>query len=459
MTERRRARRPVVLYQPRDEGVRMPLGLLAVGSAMRGRHVVVVDGRLDLAPEARVVELTREADCLGLTVRSGRPLRDAVRVSAAARAANRRLRVVWGGPHARFRPEQCLATGLVDACVVGAGEVSFERALDASRWGRTLEGIPGLALRGAGETTTVPPPVTPPPPAEVAAAAYALLELERYFEVRGGRRLDYCGSRGRGSADGDAWWALPPDRVVAEVGELAERYRLEAVLFQEEDFFGDLGRVDALARGLLDEGRRLPWEVGARPEQLLVAGQDRLRLLRESGCTRMHVLVAPGAVLAGESRREVLEAGALLHGADLAGRFVFEVEAPRRGHDNLSSAGAVARSLMALDRRFETPLQRRRVYPPDEDPSAAPPADLEAWAAREEAPWPDRRAERRLRRRIFYFSEAQRPAGRRPGQRLVRAMARLRIRLGVFVLGFERRAVEASAFLRTGRTRSAGWRD
>ena len=30
----RRSRQPVVLYQPRDEGVRMPLGLLAVASAL-----------------------------------------------------------------------------------------------------------------------------------------------------------------------------------------------------------------------------------------------------------------------------------------------------------------------------------------------------------------------------------------------------------------------------------------
>jgi len=42
---------------------------------------------------------------------------------------------------------------------------------------------------------------------------------------------------------------------------------------------------------------------------------------------------------------------------------------------------------------------------------------------------------------------------------VVRSLARARVRLGLFVLGVERRAVEASAFLRTGRARPAGWRD
>ena len=61
-------RRPVVLYQPSEEGVVMPLGLLALGSWLSGEHVVIVDGRFELAPESRVVELARGALCLGVTV-------------------------------------------------------------------------------------------------------------------------------------------------------------------------------------------------------------------------------------------------------------------------------------------------------------------------------------------------------------------------------------------------------
>ena len=52
--KRRRARRPVVLYQPDDEGVRMPLGLLAVASAIPEEHVVLVDARLDMVPRGNL---------------------------------------------------------------------------------------------------------------------------------------------------------------------------------------------------------------------------------------------------------------------------------------------------------------------------------------------------------------------------------------------------------------------
>ncbi len=445
-----RRRRPVVLYQPRDEGVRMPLGLLAVGSALPDEHVVLVDGRLELAPEARMAELVAEAVCLGVTARTGRPLRDAVRVSAAARRANPRLRIVWGGSHASLLPDQCLATGVVDACVVGAGEEAFARCLATAREGHSFEGLPGVAVPAEAP----PRALAPPSPESTPPARYGLLDLERYFDIRGGRRLDYCSSRGQAPDEGAGSWALPPERVAAEVGELAERYRPLTVLFQDGAFFGDADRAEAIARLLLDRRPRIAWEVAARPEDLLSTGEDGLRLLFESGCRRVHAVLPPGALLLGEGRRVVLEAAALLDRVGLAGRFVLEVDRPRQGHDTLTAAVSVARALTRMSTRFETPLERRRVYPPGDDPDGAPvPATLEEWALREETPWPDPRAESRLARRHFFIAEAQRPPGRRLGKRLVHLLARARVRAGFFRLDVERAAVHASALLRTGRPR------
>ena len=443
-------RRPVILYQPRDEGVRMPLGLLAVGSALQDEHVVIVDGRLELAPEARVVELATEADCLGVTVRSGQPLRDAVRVSAAARAANPRLRVIWGGAHASLLPDECLASGAVDACVVGAGEEAFAACLTAVRSGHSFEGLAGVAVR----EWAPPRPLSPPGPGSTPPARYELLDLDRYFEVRGGRRLDFCSSRGRQTAGGGTWWALPPERVGAEVGELAERYRPLTVLFQDRAFFAEPERAEGIAQALLGLRPRVSWEVGARAADVLAMGADGMGLVRESGCARVHVLVPPGALRLGRNRAAILETGELLHGAGLRGRFVLEVDPPQSGQDTLGAAVSLARALMKIDARFQSPLERRRVYPPEEAPEGTVfPTDLEGWAVREETPWPDRRAERRLARRVFYLGQAQRPPGRRLGQRLVRILARGRVKVGLFGLDLERAAVETSALVRTGRVR------
>jgi hypothetical protein len=415
----------------------MPLGLLALGSWLSGEHVVIVDGRFELAPESRVAELARGALCLGVTARTGPGLREALRVSTAARVARADLAIVWGGPHPTLDPRSCLETGVVDACALGAGEESLASVATAVRAGLGLHGSAGLVVRGEEPGGPTGPPTTLWPRAD-----YSLLDLERHFEARGGRRLDYCSSRG--SRDGPAWMGIRAERVVAEARELSERYRLSEVLFQDEDFFADPARVDAIAAGLL-EGGPLHWQGGARPEDVAAAGPERLHLVAESGCRKLRLGVRPGAA----SRELLMEAGSRLRAAGLVGRFVFEVAEPGGGIDSLKSAVAVARSLCTLDGRFETPIRRAR----DLGPGAA--GSLEAWAAHAEAPWSDPRAERRRARASCFFAEAQRGPGHRLGKHLVRLLALVRVRLGFFALDVDRLAVEAGAVLRTGRARRA----
>ena len=435
-------RRPVVFYQPSDEGSVMPLSLLALGSWLAGEHVVIVDGRFELAPEARIVELARVALCLGVTVRTGAPLREAARVSAAARAANPDLKIVWGGAHATLDPASCLATGTVDACALGAGEEAMAAAVDDLRAGRLLRPGAGLAMEreDGSRWEAAPAPATLWPRAD-----YSLLDVERHFEGRGARRLDYCSSRG--ARDGSTWMAIRAERVVAEVAQLAERYRLSEILFHDEDFFGDPARVDEIAQGLVDGGERLDWQAGARPEDVLASAPERLRLLADSGCRRIHLAVAPGV----PPRELLMEAGSRLHEAQLAARFVFDVAEPHGRLDGIGAAVTVARSLCALDGGFETSI--RRLWAPA--PFSAGGPSLEGWAREAEAPWPDARAERRLARATFFFSEAQRDPGRRLGKRLVRLLALVRVRLGFFALDVDRLVVEATATLRTGRSRRA----
>lgn len=432
-------RRPVVLYQPRDGGFAMPLGLLALGSWLAREHVVVVDGRFELAPEARLASLAPEALCLGVTTRTGAPLREALRGSLAARAASPALAVVWGGSHATADPASCLGTGAVDACVLGAGEEAMEAVVAAVRARRPLASVDGLLVPGGATGHPAAAPTTLWPRAE-----YALLDVERHFEARGARRLDYCASRG--ARDGEAWSGLRAERVVAEVAELAERYRLSEVLFRDEDFFADPERVDAIAAGLA--GGAAGFEAGARVEDLVASPPERLRLLEEGGCRRLVVEVAAGGV-----RRELLlEAGEKLRGAGLHARFVFALAEPGPGSDGVAAAVLAARSLCALSPRFETPLRRLPPRPPGE----GPPRTLAERAQEDEAPWRDARAQKRVARASFFFAEAQRPPGRRVGQHLVRLLALLRVRLGFFSLDLDRRLVELSALLRTGRVRPHG---
>jgi hypothetical protein len=432
-----------VLYQPRDAGAAMPLGLLALGSWLEGRHVVIVDGRFELAPEARVVELARHALLFGVSARSGEPLAEALRVSRAVRAARRDLPIVWGGPHAGLDPESCFASGVVDACVAGAGEEPLQAAVEAARSGRALGGVEGLIAPGDGGVAAAAPPTRLWPRAD-----YSLLDTERYFEERGVRRLDYCSSRGTRDAPG--WLGLRAERIVVETLELADRYGATELVFKDEDFFADAQRVEEIASGLVESGAPIAWRAEARAQDVLDARPAELRRLFDSGCRGLQL------VTDGTARDSLLEVGTRLREAGIGGRFVFDVDEAAAAGEGLTATVKVARALCAMDGRFETPIRRHRQLPA---PPVAPGRSLADWVALAHAPWANGRAEHRLARRAFFFAEAQRPPGRRLGKHLLRVLSLLRVRVGFFALDLERVVVELSALLRTGRARGASGGD
>jgi hypothetical protein len=91
------------------------------------------------------------------------------------------------------------------------------------------------------------------------------------------------------------------------------------------------------------------------------------------------------------------------------------------------------------------------------------PERLEGWVeAGLEVPgrWVPSALRRRASRLQFFLGEAGRPPGGRIGKRLLRLVARVRVRLGFYGLDLERHAVEWSARIRTGRSRpQVGARD
>ncbi|HXU01948.1 MAG TPA: cobalamin B12-binding domain-containing protein, partial [Polyangia bacterium] len=101
----------VVLYNPRCVFWTMPLSLVAIGSALdRARHdVAIVDGRLESDPIAALLaRIDAGTVCVGITVLTGAPIRDALEATRAVRAAHPQLPIVWGGWHPSLFPAECL---------------------------------------------------------------------------------------------------------------------------------------------------------------------------------------------------------------------------------------------------------------------------------------------------------------------------------------------------------------
>src|SRR5919197_6644269 len=147
------ARHKVVLYNPRAVFHTMPLALLAVGSALDCERydVRIVDGRLERDPVRRVLQETADAVCLGATVLTGAPIRDALLVSRAAKAVRPDLPVIWGGWHPSLFPTETLAEPSVDITVQGQGELTFVELVDRLASGQDSAGVAGTSSRVDGK--------------------------------------------------------------------------------------------------------------------------------------------------------------------------------------------------------------------------------------------------------------------------------------------------------------------
>lgn len=464
----------VLLYNPRAEGHVLPLALVHIGAMVPEFDVRILDGRIELTPEATLADQAEDAICLGVTVLTGKPILDALRASRAAKRRNPRLPVIWGGWHPSLLPEQCLASPHVDICVIGQGEETFRDLVLRLSSGAGIEDVPGIAFKRDGEIVKNPPR----PFQNVTAfprADFGLLDMEAYFKFRGVRRLDFCSSQGcpfecSFCADpmvyNQRWSGLPAERVVSEIAELKQRYRLEQVFFNDDNFFTDLKRAEGVARGFIDRGLGLKWFGTGRADLLRRLTPEQFALMKESGCYKVNVGAESGSpdilksIKKGTLVEEVLEAAEKLHKAGIGARFSFIAGFPQEPPSALADTYRTVKALRAINGEFETPIYFYAPYPGTElskrMPAAGfePPTRLEDWENvdldHSIGPWISEPVRKFVPRYNFYLRHAFDGGSRGPGKRAARQLARLRVRFDFYRFDFERRLVDLSKRVRTG---------
>ncbi|HEX5692512.1 MAG TPA: radical SAM protein [Roseiflexaceae bacterium] len=373
-------RRKVVLYNPRAVFFTMPLGLLAVGSDLDPQRyeVVIVDGRLEDDPVAAVLAQLDDAVCLGVSVLTGDPIRDAVQISRAAKAKRPDLPVIWGGWHPSMFGKECLDEASVDVTVQAQGEETFREIIARLERGESLAGCQGCTFRDESGQARVNPPRPLRNVNTFRTHDYTLLPVERYYALKGKRQLDYISSQGcnfRCAFCADPfvykrkWVGFEPERVGEEVETLWQRYRFDDLSFQDETFFTRAERVEAIADEFIrrklpitwaatmraDQGDRLPDEVMAKCKR---SGLRRVIIGVESGSQEMmdwikkDIRLEQVFISAEKCRR---------HGVAVV--FPFIVGFPNETDASVHASLQVAKRLRALSPDFQTPIFYFKPYP------------------------------------------------------------------------------------------------
>ena len=464
----------VVFYNPRGESHILPLALVHVGSMLPDFDVKIIDGRIELTPEATLAEASDQAVCLGVTVLTGKPILDALRASRGAKRRNPNLKVIWGGWHPSLLPEQCLASPCVDVCVSGQGEETFREIALKLLAGESLDGVAGIAFKREGLVVKNPPR----PFQNVNAfprADFDLIDMEKYFAHRGARRLDYCSSQGcpfecSFCADPmvykQRWSGLLAARVVSEIAEHKARYRLDQVFFNDDNFFTDLKRAEAIARGLIGGRINLQWFGTGRADLLRRMTTEQLGLMRESGCYKVNVGAESGSpevlesIKKGTLVEEVLETAEKLNRAGIGARFSFIAGFPNEPAVSLADTYRTVKALRKINGGFETPIYFYAPYPGTELSERMPALGFEAPKRLEDwenvdldhsiGPWISEPVRKFVPRYNFYLRHAFEPVEGGLGKHVAQWFARLRVRFDFYRFDFERRLVDLSKRVRTG---------
>lgn len=278
-------------------GILPHLGLGYIHRALRNagfRNVIQVDTpALGLDTDGlRALLRCFRPDLVGVsTTTPGLP--GAVAACQAAKSVG--AKVILGGPHTEVYPAENLHHPSIDYVGVGEGVTIMPALAEALAHGDQPDGIPGLVTRdfdgGAAPMVNL---------AEVGWPVRDGLPMDRYFSIMAPRPFaTMISSRGcpfkcsfcfKQAVNQKSMYRSPED-VTGEMVELTRRWGVREIMFYDDVFTLDRGRVFEICERIRQLGLTVRWDAPTRidlvPERLLAA-------MAGAGCVRLRFGIEHG---------------------------------------------------------------------------------------------------------------------------------------------------------------------
>src|SRR6266852_444812 len=270
-----------------------PLGILAVATPLirAGYQICLIDSTITPDYKKRVLEETRDALCLGISLVTGPMIRETEEIAKAMKTWNPDFPIVLGGWHPSLLPTQTLQASYIDYVVRGQGEESFLELVGHIENRSAPDFVAGIGFKRDNKLIFTPERALKPI-ADLPPKAYHLADFDAYERVCGRRWAMYvsslacpfdCAYCTNAGVYGRKWNALPVEQVVEETIDLTRRYRLELLWMADDNFLVDLERALQIAEGLIRKGGRFKWSVQATTNLTARLSIEELTLLRRSG--------------------------------------------------------------------------------------------------------------------------------------------------------------------------------
>ncbi|MBI3363669.1 MAG: B12-binding domain-containing radical SAM protein [Ignavibacteriae bacterium] len=365
-------KRTIIFYNPAAPYYTLPLQFLALASVIdRERYdVKIIDARIEKSTRHahdKVRELLPDAVCVGVSVITGTPVKDAAAISQMTKHVAPDVPVIWGGWHPSIYPEQCIREGFADYCIFGQGEMTFLELLDALDANDGFDTVLGLAYLKNGkfhenaERKFIDINNFP-------AYDYDLVPFETYFRLKGMRQIDFYSSQGcpyRCAFCADPyvynrrWSGLKGSRMLFDVFEAVKKYRVDDVLFQDENFFANRNRVLEFCTGINRHGMNFTWAATSRADQIAPLTDDFLQEVARARLRKVMIGAESGSQeMLDLMKKDTLAEEAIISAEKLSkhgigASFGFIVGFPEEGFDNTLKTLDTIKEIKRIDPRFE----------------------------------------------------------------------------------------------------------
>ena len=199
--------------------------------------------------------------------------------------------VVWGGIHATIMPEQTLRDSGVDIVVAGEGEDVVVELADSLASGKDLKTIKGIYFHDENGNIVFTGKRPFLNMNQVKMPSWHLVDVSKYSEI-GVQTARGCPFRCRFCFNflynGRLWRAKDVDIVIDELRMLKERYKVEHIVFYDDNFFSDLKRVRYLCERIIENKLNIKWSTTCRADILARRlDADFAELMKSAG---VHIL-------------------------------------------------------------------------------------------------------------------------------------------------------------------------
>ncbi len=250
--------------------------------------------------------LDQETRIVGFSVMSGVSINDSLAMSAWVREQRPEVKIVWGGPHPTFSPDDIMEEPLIDYVISGYGRDAFfdlTQLLFERDDAPTLEQISGLGWRDKDGKVHLNPTSTQFEFLDYRTIPYHLIEdysVYRHiddeivfplYSVMGcPYKCAFCSTPAQLRDFRKKWVPYDTQEVVEHIRFLHQNYHASYIYFIDEDSFVNLHHVEGIIRGVKEADLKVKLGFrGARINEILKMTPEFLQLLVDAGTSSMHI--------------------------------------------------------------------------------------------------------------------------------------------------------------------------